>query len=289
MCERLTWITYCCNALLQFPNSPNRPPQVRLAGEVAGAYSDAFMTPETDSPETADIETSSHDYATRFAGPVGQWMLEVQERATLALLAPHATHPILDVGGGHGQLAAPLCRAGYAVTVLASSESCRHRIADIVASGACTFRVGNVIDLPFPDRAFPTTLSFRLLTHCGQWPKLIDELCRVAAQRVIIEYPTRRSLNAIAPLLFGAKKRIEGNTRHWCLFNDSEVLTAFARNGFIRERRIGQYVLPMVLHRALKCRGLSIALEGTCRLLGLADILGSPIIAAYVRKDSTRH
>ena len=29
-------------------------------------------------PETADVETSSDDYARRFAGPVGEWFLERQ-------------------------------------------------------------------------------------------------------------------------------------------------------------------------------------------------------------------
>ena len=130
-------------------------------------------------PETADIETSSDDYATRFAGATGAWMLEVQERIATALLEKHPARTVLDVGGGHGQLAVPLCRAGYAVTVLGSAERCRRRVAAVVDDGACTFTVGNVIDLPFADRSFDAVLCFRLLTHCTQWPRLVAELCRV--------------------------------------------------------------------------------------------------------------
>ena len=53
-----------------------------------------------------DVETASDDYAARFAGPVGAWMLQVQERAVLELIAPWPGASVLDVGGGHAQLAA---------------------------------------------------------------------------------------------------------------------------------------------------------------------------------------
>ena len=65
-------------------------------------------------PETADIETSSDGYAQRFAGAVGAWFLRVQEDATLRLLHAFPNARILDVGGGHGQLAPPLYAMGIA-------------------------------------------------------------------------------------------------------------------------------------------------------------------------------
>lgn len=235
-------------------------------------------------PETADIETSSDAYATRFAGAAGQWMLEVQERLTLAMLADRPGISILDVGGGHGQLAVPLCRDGYRVTVLGSAESCRRRVAGVVASGRCAFLTGNVIDLPFADRSFDVVISFRLLTHCVAWPVLIKELCRVARQSVIVDYPTSQGLNAIAPALFGAKKKLEGNTRHWRLFQHREVREAFAAQGFREVRRSPQFFLPMVLHRVLRSRVASAGLEGVCRALGMTRRWGSPVIAEWGRK-----
>ena len=234
-------------------------------------------------PETADIETSSEGYAARFAGPVGQWMLGVQERLVLSLLAATPGATVLDVGGGHGQLAGPLCRAGYSVTVVGSDESCRARIAAWVESGRCKFRVGNVLNLPYPDRAFDTVISFRLLPHCGAWPVLIAELCRVARTTVIVDYPTRRSVNAIAPALFGAKKKLEGNTREWRLFRDSEVRAAFQAQGFGGVRRAPEFFLPMVLHRALRLRALSAGMEAVCRGLGLTRWFGSPVIVEMRR------
>lgn len=240
-------------------------------------------TKQADYPETADIETSSDAYARRFDGAAGQWMLEVQERLTLAMLADRPGISILDVGGGHGQLAIPLCRAGYRVTVLGSAASCRKRVAGEVESGRCTFLTGNVIDLPFPDGAFDVVISFRLLTHCVAWPVLVRELCRVARQSVIVDYPTSEGLNAIAPALFGAKKKLEGNTRHWRLFTHGEVAEAFAKRGYGVVRRSPQFFLPMVLHRVLRSRQTSRALEGVCRVLGLTRRWGSPVIVEMSR------
>jgi len=234
-------------------------------------------------PETADIETSSDDYASRFAGPVGEWMLAVQERLALALIDPSPAKAVLDVGGGHGQLAGPLCRRGQTVTVLGSAEPCARRIRALSAGGRCTFRVGNVIALPFPDRSFDTVISFRLLTHCSQWPKLIEELCRVARHSVVADYPTEQGLNKIAPLLFQAKKRLEGNTRTWRLFRHADVRREFVRCGFSPGRRRAQFFLPMVLHRTMKCRTLSVALEALCRAAGLTRLWGSPVIIEMVR------
>jgi 2-polyprenyl-3-methyl-5-hydroxy-6-metoxy-1,4-benzoquinol methylase len=235
-------------------------------------------------PAGADVETSSDNYAARFAGPVGEWMLRVQERITLGLLADVRGGTVLDVGGGHGQLARPLCRDGWAVTVQGSDGTCRRRIADLVDTGKCRFQVSDPLALPFADLSFDAVLCFRLLTHCEDWQRLTGELCRVARQCVVVDYPTSQSLNAASPALFGAKKRAEGNTRPWRLFRHSEIREAFRKHGFGVETRRGQFFLPMVLHRILKCRSLTRALEGGCRALGLIAVWGSPVIVKMVRE-----
>lgn len=234
-------------------------------------------------PETADIHTSADEYATRFAGRTGAWMLEVQERITLDFLRPFAAKTVLDVGGGHGQLARPLCRDGYEVTVLGSAPACEHRIRDLTRTGACRFVVGNVIALPFPDRSFDAVICFRLVTHCGRWPELIAELCRVARQAVIVDYPTSQSLNTIAPALFGAKKKLEKNTRPWRLFRHDEVLGEFEKQGWRVANRTGQFFFPMVVHRMLSTRPLSVLLEAVSRAPGLNRRWGSPVIASLVK------
>ena len=233
-------------------------------------------------PETADIATASEGYAARFGGAVGAWMLAVQERIVAELLPAVTSVTVLDVGGGHGQLAVPLCRAGYDVTVVGSDERCRERIAEWVAAGRCRFVVGNLIALPFPERSFDVALAFRLLPHCAAWPTLIAELCRVARCMVLVDYPTRESLNVLAPTLFGAKRRLEGNTRRWRLFRHAEVAAEFRKHGYACHARQGQFFLPMVLHRVLHCRPLSVRLEALATRLGLTARWGSPVI---VRMD----
>ena len=241
----------------------------------AGTYADF--------PETADVETASDTYAARFGGPVGAWMLSVQERVTRDLLRAPGDATILDVGGGHGQLAAPLCRSGFRVTVTGSAPSCAQRIRAEMEAGLCRFVVANHLAMPFPDRAFGVVLCFRLITHAARWPELIGELCRVARTAVIAEYPTSQSLNRIAPALFKAKKSLEGNTRPWRLFRHAEIAAEFERNGFTCECRTGQFFLPIVLHRALRAPALSRSLEGACRALGLAQRYGTPVVARLVR------
>lgn len=235
-------------------------------------------------PETADIHTSSDEYAARFSGAVGGWLLSVQEKLARRLMRRFKGSNVLDVGGGHGQLALPLCRDGWRVTVVGSDESCRHRIQSLVDSGACRFVAGNVLALPFPDKAFDLVLCFRLLTHCERWPELVRELCRVARQGVIVDYPTGQSLNAIAPALFGAKKKFEKNTRAWRPFRHEEVIGEFAKNGFAPTGMVKQFFLPMVLHRMLKIRALSAALEAVCRAMGLTRLWGSPVIVRMAPK-----
>jgi len=232
-----------------------------------------------------DIESSSDAYAQRFAGPTGQWMLAIQESGALNLLSRLGTvHSVLDVGGGHGQLALPLCRDGYQVTVLGSAPECQHRIRSIVETGACKFDVGNVIHLPYPDQSFDVALSFRMLTHCEDWEKLVAELCRVARKGVIVDYPTSQSINRIAPWLFEAKKKVETDTRVWRLFRHEEVETIFAAQQFQRAGIRKQFFFPMVVHRILKVKSLSILLETLARLLGLTRLAGSPVIAAFQRR-----
>jgi len=228
--------------------------------------------------ETADIESASDDYARRFAGPSGTWMLTVQELGFLNLLAGAPGVTILDVGGGHGQLALPLSRGGWRVTVLASDPVCRHRIGAAVDAGQLAFVVGDLLRFPFPDRSFDTVVSVRMLTHCRRWEEFVGELCRVARRAVIVDYPTSQSANRIAPALFGAKKKLEGNTRHWRLFRHREVEEAFAAAGFSVAERRNQFFLPMVLHRLLRFLPASKALEAVAAALGFTRRWGSPVI-----------
>lgn len=237
-------------------------------------------------PETADIETSSEDYASRFGGEIGKWFLKVQEEATLSLLAPLKQARILDVGGGHGQLTGALIERDYAVTVLGSAEVCKARIQDFIDKNRVSFKVGDILDLPFSDREFDVVISYRLLSHVEQWQKFLSELTRVASKSVIIDYPEKRSFNAFTPFLFDLKKDIEGNTRTYKIFREPDLMKIFHSEKFVRGGRFAEFFFPMVLHRKMNSQKVSASVEAISRYLGLTGLFGSPVILKVDREES---
>jgi ubiquinone/menaquinone biosynthesis C-methylase UbiE len=230
--------------------------------------------------ETPDIETASEDYARRFAGRAGAYLLAEQERAVRHALRDWRGVSVLDVGGGHAQLLPILQGVAPNVAVLGSDEQSLTRVRrDFPGVRAVT---GNLLALPFADRSFDLVTAVRLVPHVERWERLLEELCRVARRSVLVDYPRVTGANALTPLLFPVKKRLEGNTRHYRNFTDAELDEMFKRASFEPRLRRAQFVLPMVVHRRL---GGALALqhvETLARSLGLTDRLGSPVI---VRAD----
>jgi 2-polyprenyl-3-methyl-5-hydroxy-6-metoxy-1,4-benzoquinol methylase len=232
----------------------------------------------TAASEDADVETSSEGYARRFAGPVGRWFLDLQARTTVDLVSRWPRASVLDVGGGHAQIAEPLARAGCAVTVFGSDPRCAGRLEASLDAGRIRFSSGPLLHLPFPDRSFDVVTCFRLLPHTERWRDLAAELARVARCAVVVDYPTRRSVNAVSSLFFGLKKSVEGNTRPFRVFGDAEIREAFLERGFVPTARRPQFFLPMALHRAHGSRAAARLLEGVAGALALTRAMGSPVI-----------
>jgi SAM-dependent methyltransferase len=236
--------------------------------------------------ENADVESSSELYARRFSGAVGRWFLELQARLTLECLSglpPGAT--VLDVGGGHAQLAPPLVEAGYRVTVVGSDASCGERLAALTSAGRCRFEVADLLALPYAGRAFDAVLCYRMLAHSIDWKRLVAELCRVARHRVVVDYPARRSVNVASEALFRIKNAIErGSTRPFALYGRGEVARAFASAGFRVSLERPQFLLPMAFYRLAGSAGLARTAEGLARATGLTGLLGSPVIARADRR-----
>jgi hypothetical protein len=244
--------------------------------------------------EDADVESSSAGYARRFEGAVGRWFVESQTRITLECLAGlGAGATILDVGGGHAQVAPPLIEAGFRVTVAGSHASCGERLEPWTSTGRCRFEVADLQALSFAARSFDAVVCYRLLAHSVDWRNLISELCRVARQRVIVDYPASRSVNVASGALFRLKHSIEqGTTRPFTLYRRRDVAGAFAASGFAVRVVRPQFLLPMALYRLVGSPLLAQTAEGTARALGLTRAFGSPIIACAVRPpesgDSSR-
>jgi SAM-dependent methyltransferase len=232
--------------------------------------------------ECPDIESSTDEYAARFDGPGGEHLLDVQNRAVMRLARPWLGRSILDVGGGHAQLCRPLLDAGCSVTVLGSEESCLGRPRRI--AGEClSCAVGDLLEPPFPDRAFDLVIAIRMLAHISDANRFIHGLCRVARHSVMVDYPEIRSINAFAPALYGFKKKLEGDTRTYRLYRGRDVKRMFASHGFGAPKAITQFFWPMVLHRKLSSPLLSRALETPAYLLQMRRWFGSPVILRLER------
>ena len=258
--------------------------QNKAAGTADSGSAGRHAETAGDFPETADIETASDDYATRFSGSIGAWFLQVQEDATARMLADFPGTRVLDVGGGHGQLTPYLVRHGFDVTVTGSADICKRRLEPHLGSGRCAFHVANHLDLPFEDRSFDVVLSYRLLTHVTRWRELVAELARVADRAAIVDFSSVRSFNYIAPQLFKFKKRIERNTRPFSCYKESDLLAAFEASGFVRDDRYPQFFLPMAFHRLIGSPGFSSLKERVLRGIGLTSLMGSPVVLKMVRR-----
>jgi len=240
---------------------------------------------EHEASEPPDIHSATDDYARRFAGKTGEWLLSIQTCALLRMLAsfPSSVN-VLDIGGGHGQIAAPLAEHGYSVTVTGSSMACRTRVNDLLEASEGRFQIANLLDLPFADRSFDVVTCFRMLTHVSDWKRLLAEMSRVARTAVVIDYPSLRSVNALTPIFFSLKQRTEGNTRTYQCFEEKDLLCEFSRNGFVLQERYAQFFFPMVLHRKFGHSRVSTALENAAQWLGLSDQWGSPVILKVMRE-----
>ena len=204
----------------------------------------------------------------------------MQTKVTLDLLdgLPKGAS-VLDVGGGHAQIAPPLIDAGYAVTVVGSDSSCGARLKQLVDQGSCRFDVGNLRALPYPDRSFDAVVCFRLLPHSVSWTGLVGELCRVARRccgaRLSI-HPKRQCL-VRATLLAEKGIRTEYPPVP-VVYPPVRSNPPSARIGFAVRAARPQFLLPMVVHRMVKSPALSRAAEAPGRLLGLTRWFGSPVI-----------
>ncbi len=237
--------------------------------------------------ESPDIETSTDEYARRFTGSVGSWLLEKQWDAVHKMLHGCPGHSVLEVGGGHAQLTGALLDHGYDVTVLGSDPCCAHRVRPFIEHGRCAFHVGDLLDLPYADRSFDTVIALRLMAHIQDWHGFLGELTRVARHAVIVDYPSLVSINRVDRLLFGVKKAIERNTRPYQCFTTKIIGDACLPLGFSPGGRQRQFFWPMVMHRSLKLPKLSAMLESICRPIGLTQMLGSPVVLKLSRIDPT--
>ena len=227
--------------------------------------------------------------ALRFGGPIGQLLLESQERLLGEALAPLPGRRILDVGTGTGRAAIGLASAGASVAgVDASLEMTRVARRRAAAAGlAIDFGLADAHALPFADRSADAAVCLRVIMHAVDWRQCVAELCRVARWRVVVDFPSARSLAALESGGRRIARAMGRQTEAYRVIAERDVANEFATHRFVVVLVRRQFVLPIVVHKKFGRRRFTERVEGALAGLGLLRLLGSPVtMVAERRRDS---
>lgn len=238
---------------------------------------------------TPDVETVSDDYAWRFAGPVGDFLLQVQGDYFARLAGSVSGRRALEVGGGHGRLTRRLLDAGFAVTVQGSTADCDRRIRPWMAEfpDRLDFVESSLWDLPFAHREVDLVVGIRPLAHVEDWSGLLAEMARVCRDQLILGYTPTSGFNRLAPMFYGLKQRIEGNTRPYAAYDIEFLIDRLGGLGFVDFAVEKQFTMPLAVHRGIRSRPFSKAAEGAARALGLTRLVGAPALLSARRGAAT--
>ena len=221
----------------------------------------------------------------RFGGPIGELVADSQARVLTDFVGPVRGRSVLDVGTGTGRAALLLAASGARVTgVDASAEMltvARQRAAD--EGVPITFLEGDARTLEFADRSFDIVVSLRVIMHTPRWQECVAELCRVARDRVVLDYPSARSVAWVQSLARRIFVALGGHTEPYRVFSARDVDAALAAAHFRIRATHRQFVLPIALHKAFGSRRFTTAIEGGLQRLGLLRVFGSPVTVVAER------
>jgi len=222
----------------------------------------------------------------RFSGPIGRLIADTQEQQIAAFLAPLEGRRVLDVGTGTGRAAIALARRGAIVTgVDASAEMLQvaaRRAAD--AGVAVAFARGDAHHLDFADRSFDAVVCLRVLMHTPDWRASLLELCRVAAERVVFDYPSLYSAAAIQAVTRRIGHMVNPSVEAYRVFSPSSVAAVLAEAGFHVAGDHRQFVLPIALHKRVNSEAWTRRVETLMERAGLMRLLGSPVTVVAERE-----
>ena len=196
-----------------------------------------------------------------------------------AFLEPLEGVRILDVGTGTGRAAIALASHGARVTGVDASPQmlavARRRAAH--AGADVEFAEGDAHQLNFPERSFDSVVCLRVLMHTPDWRASLAELCRVAAHRVVFDYPSLMSAAAVQSAARHLMNLAGGRTEAYRVFSDNSIRRVLRNNGFAVTRVQRQFVLPIALHKRIGSAAATRTVEGVLYRAGLNWLLGSPV------------
>jgi ubiquinone/menaquinone biosynthesis C-methylase UbiE len=215
----------------------------------------------------------------RFGGPIGRLIAETQEREIAAFLMPIQGRRVLDVGTGTGRAAIALAKRGAIVTGMDASaemlQVARRRASE--AGADVTFVRGDAHALEFPDRGFDAVVCLRVLMHTPDWRASLRELCRVAGDRVVFDYPSMTSAAALQAVTRRVVRAVKPSVEAYRVFAAGEVVRVLAAAGFEVGGQHKQFVLPIALHKTVNSESFTRRVEGMMEQAGLMRLFGSPV------------
>ena len=227
----------------------------------------------------ADAETAKRFDDSHFGGPIGQLIVEMQERVLFDFLGDVHNASVLDVGTGTGRAAFAIAKRGAHVTgVDASAEMLK--VAQKHAEDASLnikFLRGDAHALDFADQSCDVVVSLRMLMHTPDWRRCIDEMCRVARQRVIFDYPPLISAAALQVGVRQMAQMVGRRVEAYHLIRTAAVRSVLNKNGFKIVKMDRQFVLPIALHKLIGSRRFTLSTERILASIGLLRLMGSPV------------
>jgi SAM-dependent methyltransferase len=221
----------------------------------------------------------------RFSGPIGRLLAETQEQVIAGFLDPVRGRTVLDVGTGTGRAAIALANRGATVTgVDASAEMlavAQRRAAD--ARVAVTFARGDAHGLAFANQSFNTVVCLRVLMHTPDWRQSLGELCRVAEDRVVFDYPALASAAALQAGARWVAHAFGARVEAYRVFSDRAMRAVLEANGFRIRDAHRQFVLPIAVHKKLGSLTATERIEGSLARAGLTGLAGSPVTVVAER------
>jgi ubiquinone/menaquinone biosynthesis C-methylase UbiE len=223
--------------------------------------------------------------ARRFSGPIGRLIADTQEQQIARFLAPVERRRVLDVGTGTGRAAIALARRGAIVTgVDASAEMlavAERRARD--AAAHVIFARGDAHHLEFDDRSFDAVVCLRVLMHTPDWRQSLKELCRVANDRVVFDYPARWSTAALQAAVRRVAHLFDSRVEAYRVFSSRAIARALAAEGFRVTGEHRQFVLPIALHKRVGSEAWTRRTEAWLTRAGLMRRFGSPVTTVAER------
>ena len=225
----------------------------------------------------------------RFGGPIGRLVATSQADVLARFIGRLHGRRIIDVGTGTGRGARLLAAAGADVTAIDASEAMLAVAREKAAAEGVrvAFCRGDAHALEFGDRSFDVAVCLRVLMHTPQWQRCIAELCRVATDRVVVDYPSSSGFARLESLVRRLLHRFGLGAEPYRVFSDAEIAAAFARHGYRVASTHRQFVLPIALHKSINSLAFTNAVEAALDRVGLLARIGSPVSVVAERCASS--